>query len=109
MLKDKVKKVRQELKRKFPKFKFSVTMMNHNGVNVNIMQGPMELGKHESINHYHVDSNYKDNEEKRKFLKKVIEISDIATEYYETSDYGRQPDYYLSVSIGKWDKEYIKI
>ena len=128
-----VKHIRNELKKEFPQYKFSVTRDHWLGVNINFMKGPrfaefetmdrytgvwsMEnLDGHHQINHssmYTLTNFY--GEENAKILGKVSEIAYTAPglaggkKYYNNNDI--QSDYfdvayYVSISVGKWNKEY---
>jgi len=107
--KEEVKVIRNEIKKAFPAkdgWKFSVVTRNYSEVDVAIVQAPKEYGfeGHESINQYHIESNY--NEKQAEMLSKVYAImskehwdeSDSMTDYFHCA-------YYMSMSIGKWDKD----
>ena len=120
-----VKAIRQEIKKTFPDYKFSVRNENHTNVIVTIQKGPEDLigellkgvseydREYGSINHYHTDMYPKKH---IKFIEKIVEIiktapakagvgdvwfdkSDIMTDYFHTA-------YYFSVNVGSWDKHY---
>ena len=128
-----VNHIRVALKKEFPQYKFSVTRDHWLGVNINFMEGPRfseyeyfdrythetkigNLDSHDQINHssmYTLTNFY--GEENAKILDKVSEIAHTAPglaggkEYYNNNDI--QSDYfdvayYVSISVGKWNKEY---
>lgn len=111
--KDEVKNVRELLKKAFPKFKFSVSGGNSLNLNVSIMSGPEDFSevlgdwKSVDINQYHLYQYGKF----EKLFTKIVKImksqnwfdkSDAMTDYFCTA-------YYISLSIGKWDKPYVKV
>lgn len=111
------KEVRQELKKQFPKFKFSVRTVDHHKLDVTILSGPMDLMSdvdsefgYERINHFWVDKHYQDIPQKRDFLMDVLSI--MGREYnsceFVDGDYGDVPSFYLSLSIGQWDRPYVQ-
>ena len=125
-----VNHIRVALKKEFPQYKFSVTRDHHLGVNINFMEGPRfaeyetmdrhtgvwhmdNLDGHHQINHFHLESFY--GKENAEILGKVSEIAHTAPglaggkKYYNNNDI--QSDYfdvayYVSISVGKWNKEY---
>jgi hypothetical protein len=111
------KEVRQELKKQFPKFKFSVRTVDHHKLDVTILSGPMDLLDeglqdlgYESVNQYWVDKHYQHNPQKRDFLMDVLSI--MGKEYnsceFVDGDYGDIPNFYIGLSIGSWDKPYVQ-
>jgi hypothetical protein len=107
-----VKNIRELLKTEFPKFKFSVSGGNSLSLEVSIMKGPEDfstiLGEWKSvdINQYHL---YQYGKLEKLFTKmfKVMrsqnwfDESDSMTDYFHTA-------YYMSLSIGKWNKPYVQ-
>ena len=125
-----VNHIRVALKKEFPQYKFSVTRDHHLGVMIAFMKGPRfaeyeyfdrysgemkkdNLDGHHQINHFHLESFY--GKENAEILGKVSEIAHTAPglaggkKYYNNNDI--QSDYfdvayYVSISVGKWNKEY---
>ena len=111
---EKTKQVREDLKKEFPDFKFSVRKENSSSVDVAIISGPIPLLSddndrgYEQVNHYYIKDHYEDNPEARDFLLKVLDIinmgnhdnSDSMTDYFDVG-------FYVSLTIGKWNKPYI--
>jgi len=109
---EKTKQVREDLKKEFPDFKFSVRKEHYSLVNVAIVSGPIPLTDSEDgyqqINHYYIKDHFQDKPEIRDFLLKVLEIinvgnhdrSDIMTDYFDVG-------FYVSLSIGEWNKPYV--
>jgi len=107
-----VKNVRELLKTTFPKFKFSVSGGNSLELKVAIMSGPEDfsevLGEWKSvdINQYHLYQYGKFEKLFAKMFKAMksqnwFDESDSMTDYFHTA-------YYFSLSIGKWNKPYVK-
>jgi|SRR5688572_29863170 len=102
---ERVKEIRNELKSKFPKVKFSVTREHGSTVGIAIMESPFDWKKSsEQINDF-----YPEHHENADFLKEIIAIAKAGTTERETGDYGTQPSHYVSLSVGKWNKEHKKI
>lgn len=109
---EEVKKIRNEIKKELPEFKFSVTLDDHSGVCVSLMEGPFDHQGHEQLNHYYYQEHFKDQPEFVAMWDKVMKIVRGQKEVSYTgdsySDYGSQPNYYIYLHVGKWDKHYKK-
>jgi hypothetical protein len=117
-----VKEIRKELKKQFPKYKFSVRKGQH-CVSVNLLSSDLDLQKefrdpnesYEGINQYWLDDNW--SAPVAKVFKKMLQIiktapakaeggeewfdkSDIQTDYFYTA-------FYINMSVGAWDKPYV--
>lgn len=109
---EEVKEKRDLIKKEFPNFKFSITRQHYTSLNIAIMEGDMDLmgdskRDYESVNHFHVESNYKDRPEVKEVLKKLVGIAlNGQREITYDDDYGSVPNFYINVTIGKWDKPY---
>ena len=110
---ERVKKIRERIKKEFPDYKFSITRDN-NGVRISIISAPLnflepepEGTKNISVNNYYIDEHYKDYPQLRDALKKINDIASEGITHHETSDYGRQPSFYVWISVGSWDKPFI--
>ena len=111
--KDEVKNVREQLKKAFPKFKFSVSGGDSLALNVAIMSGPEDFSevlgqwKHTQINEFHL---YQYGRFEKLFSDIIgvmksqnwFDKSDSMIDYFHTA-------YYLHLSIGKWDKSYVQV
>lgn len=102
-----VASIRKQVKATFPSFKFSVTKQHHSSVNVVILEGPLDFSGECSINEYYLERI--SNPHLRAMVDRIFEIIRTvkSVDYRETGDYGRQPNYYAHVSVGKWDKPYV--
>ena len=111
---EKTKEVREDLKKEFPDFKFSVRKRHYTTVDVAILSGPLDLTEGEErdyiqVNTHWIQDHYKDKPEIRDFLQRVTDIinkgnfdkSDIMTDYFHVG-------FYVSLSIGEWDRPYVK-
>ena len=98
--------IRKELKAQFPTFKFSVTRKDYNSISVAIMKGTHDFGTtHEQVNHYQVANHWTG--QNREILEQIVNICTMDRHIEsEDADYGSIPNYYLHISIGKWDKPY---
>jgi len=108
--KDEVKRKRELLKRMFPTFKLSVTMERHTTINVNILEGPIDMPSYEQVNHYYIKEHYKDRPQVKEVLQEIYDVINSGNgTLVVDSDYGHVPNFYTSITIGKWDKPYKKI
>ena len=103
---ERVKTIRCELKNALPAYKFSVTKRHYNGVSIVILSGPAKLTENnEDVNIWYI------HEQEEGVKKNVLNIiNTIASEgvtYRETGDYGTQPDFYVNIKIGEFNKPYI--
>ena len=111
---ERVKEIRNEIKKAFPKFKFSITRQHHSSVSVAILSAPVELittegnnRRYEQVNEFHIKEHYEDTPKVRDILLKIYEIMDRGNGVFvEDSDYGTVPDFYTHLSIGRWDKPF---
>ncbi len=101
---------RKLLKAKFPDYKLSVVCRNYSKIDVSILEGPLELLSkdnpygYETINPYYINGD----DAKVELLKGIRDIIDQDNGVISTdSDYGEIPDFYIGISIGRWDKPYI--
>lgn len=107
---EQVAEKRKAIKKAFPNWKFSVTRKHHSSLNVCILEADIKLTdkRNESVNHYYIKDHYKDKPETMEALQK---IADIMLKGEETishdSDYGSIPNFYVSLSIGAWDKPFV--
>ena len=104
----KVAEIRNQLKKALPAFKLSVTREHYSCVNVAIQSGPVEFPKpYEQINQYYIEEHWKDQPGARAVLLKIKDITmkDERTMFID-GDYGAIPNYYVHISVGKWDKPY---
>ena len=111
---EEVKVIRQNLKKAFPVkagWKLSVTREHYSSVRVRVMQAPRvyDMQGHESVNHMWIKDHYGDSK-KGQALQKMNEIihaehwdeSDIMTDYFNCA-------FYVTMGIGKWDKDCIAV
>lgn len=99
--KEQVKEMRNEIKASFPKnFKFSITRMHHQVVNVEIMASPLQIEAHGN-------RAWKNHKTIERIIKSIInkgnfDKSDLMVDYHHVG-------WYTHVSVGKWDKPYQQI
>jgi len=117
--KDEVKEIRDNLKKAFPKMKFSVRKNGHSStVHVSIMESPFDFtytfkgyndemytkSEHYEINTYHLEnSNYPHLATLKKIsaiaLKNHWDKSDMQTDYFNCA-------FYFTLEVGQWNKPY---
>ena len=114
------KELRKELKRKYPTCKFSVTCDKYSGgqsISISLMSTPFDVfaegedtGKsYDQVNHYHIPNSKRYTEEAKKVLCDVVRLanshnykdSDAMIDYFNTN-------FYLHLSVGKWNKPFVK-
>lgn len=109
---ERVKEIRNQIKKEFPKFKFSIRRQHHSSVCVSIMSAPFDLipdneKKYEQVNEFYIKDHYKETPETAKILSRIYEIANFGNGVFvEDSDYGTVPDFYVNISIGQWDKPF---
>lgn len=108
------KRIRDNVKKAFPEFKFSIRKEHHSSIVVSILSGPIELitkdiytNRYEQVNHYYIKEHYKDFPEIKDMLLKLYKIINEGN-YTENvdGDYGAIPSFYVNIEIGKWNKPY---
>ena len=108
-----VKRIRDEIKSKFPQYKFSIRRQHSMSVSLSIISGPLDLmngvtHSYEQVNKFYIKDNYSNFPEKMKLLQEIYEIIDRENgTLVVDSDYGVVPNYYIDISIGEWNKPYI--
>lgn len=107
---EEVKEIRSKIKQEFKDFKFSIVRDNFSCVAISILSSSYDFGvDYKQVNEFWIDENYKDKPEQARFLKRLIEICKETKEQVivnANSDYGDWPNYYISLSIGRWDRAY---
>ena len=102
-----VAQIRSELKKQLPEFKFSVTREHYSSISVSILSGPIKLSDkpYEQVNQYYIKEHY-EGEAKKVLLKVNAIVSKDERTMFIDSDYGSVPNFYIHMSVGKWDKPY---
>ncbi len=114
--KDEVRVRRERIKKLFPTkkgWKFSITREHSSGINLAILQAPINFLKETeqgylSINEYYISENFP--KEQAEVLNQMYSIlnkgnynnSDSMTDYFDVG-------FYVNMSIGKWDKNFVYI
>jgi hypothetical protein len=102
---ERVAEIRTELKNALPKCKFSIRKNDYNSMSIYLLSSPVDFGTdRRQVNHYWIHENYEG--EQKEILMTIKEIAFKGINYRETGDYGTQPDFYIDLSIGKYDKPY---
>ena len=113
---EEMKEKRQAIKKAFPAkdgWKFSITRQHYSTIRVSIMQYPdnYDFGtEHLSVNHYYINDSDKYGEAEKEVLRKINDIlhighfdeSDAMTDYFHCA-------WYISIEIGKWDKNPVSV
>ena len=103
---DRVAQIRKELKAAFPGYKFSVIKHDYSSMSIYILSAPYKMieGTDEQVNTYYIDRNYEGRT--RRDLKKIWDIATQGVSYRETGDYGTQPNFYVWMTIGRYDRPF---
>lgn len=116
-----VREIRKELKKEFPKWKFSVRNRHHSAVQVDILKGTADFAKdmrpedeYHQVNTYYINRHFeRDNAKVLEKIKKIIKTApakaENGREWYDNTD--AQIDYfdtafYYYISIGRFEKPY---
>ena len=105
---EQVKEIRNSLKQQMPDFKFSVRRSDHMAVEIALMSGPVDFGStYAQINHFYIPEHWGDQPDACHALMMVQEIASKEQRIVaRDTDYGDWPNFYVRISIGKWDKPY---
>lgn len=111
---ERVAEIRAELKKEFPEYKFSITREDHSGIQIAIMEAPVDftpICRHGEgyiqVNHFHIENNYREQPEIKDPLLKIYNIANAGNRtLVEDGDYGSVPCFYVWLHIGKWDKPF---
>lgn len=107
---EEMKVKRDAIKKAFPKWKFSITRRHHSTIKVEILEADIKLTDkaNESVNHFYVKDHYKDKPEVCEALETIVNIMTEGKKIVsEDGDYGSIPNFYVSLSIGQWDKPFV--
>ena len=102
---EQVKEIRNELKRQFPEIKFSVSRQDSSMVCVALMESPYKW----NADHHQINEFYLEDYPNADVLKRICKIvrNGQRTLVYD-QDYGAVPTYYISLTVGKWDKPHVQ-
>ncbi len=112
---ERVAEIRTQLKKEFPDYKFSVTRSNHSGVSVSVLSAPFNLLRdasrtYEQINQFYIHDNYKEMPEAAAVLGKMYAIINSGNRTVsEDGDYGSIPAFYVTMSVGSFDKPFLVV
>lgn len=103
--KERVKEIKQQLVKKFPDVKFSVSRHHFTMIYICILESPLSwVNGNEDFNHF-----YLDRYENAGFLKAIKDIANAGNQIeYVDGDYGSIPSFYLTIRLGKWDKDHYR-
>ena len=108
-----VKTKRNLIKKAFPAYKFSITREHHSTISVYITEAPINLltndehRGYEQVNHFYIKEHYAETPRIRDILSKIYKIAKEGNRIIsEDGDYGFIPNFYINISIGKWDKPF---
>ena len=114
---NRVREIKQQIKKEFPEFKFSVRTRHNSTVVIDILEGPVNMmvtdyalqHGYDNVNHFYIKEHYEKWPEVRDILLHIYKIANEgnATQFYD-SDYGAIPEFYVDLNIGDWNKPYIK-
>lgn len=112
---EEVAKKRAEIKKAFPNWKLSITRHHHSSICVDILQADIQLlldteKKSESVNYFYIADHYKELPEAKDALLKIYEIINEGNRTVSVDgDYGNIPQFYVSMSVGQWDKPFVYV
>jgi hypothetical protein len=108
--KDEVKTIRLALKKAVPNLKLSVRKEHDMSVRVAVVKGDIDFGvDYDQVNHFYIKNHWNGNPKACEALEKIYNTIRTAHEQREITydgDYGSVPNYYINITIGKWDKPY---
>jgi hypothetical protein len=99
---EQVKNTGNDIKKAYPKFKFSIKTKNYSAIVISILEGPLTFGTdYEPVSILNIEKNFIG--EGKDMLLKIIEI------VYMQGEGREQRDFYVHLNIGTWDKKYKQI
>jgi hypothetical protein len=113
--KEDVKKIRDAIKKEFPKYKFSVTGRHYSSIEISLMEADFDVSSnYQQLNHYYLKEHFKDESEIVRVFTRVVEIMNgvkVEEDRNAGDPYVDYPDctYFVHIAIGKWDKPYKKV
>jgi hypothetical protein len=107
---ERVKEIRNQLKKEFPDVKFSVTRKHYSSVRIAILRSKFDFDlegrSYLSINPYYVRKHWPIKEQ-ADFLQRIVDVASTGNEIESVDgDYGNIPTFYYDVLIGEFDKPY---
>jgi len=96
----KVKEIRNKIKKQFPEFKFSIVREHYSTVKISIIEGSVDLGEtYQQLNPYYLERI--ENQALRELAQEILKIvrETVEVKYHETGDYGSQPNYYTYIQV----------
>lgn len=114
MSKEHAKEIRNDLKKEFPSYKFSVKIHHHSSINVSLMKSPLDFSQdlekakpweYLQLNEFHLE--WYQNADVLKRIRNIVnkknwDKSDIMTDYFNVG-------FYFHFNIGQYDKPYEQI
>jgi len=105
--------IRNNLKKNFPNFKFSVTRHHSSGIRVSIIKSPLDFSKDiadSGYNYVQLNEYYLERYQHSEVLKKIYQIinegnhdnSDVQSDYFDIG-------FYVYMNIGDFEKPYQQI
>ena len=110
---EEVKIKREQIKREFPNFRFSITKQDSSEIRVVIREAPFNMiikdviNGNDQVNSFYIKEHYANHPEIMNVLLKIKEIisSDQEEEVYD-GDYGSVPTFYISINVGAYDRPF---
>lgn len=98
--------LRKQLKELYPDVKFSITIHHYSSIHIDIMSAPEKYGFQNvtDFNVYNLEKSFEG--ESLAMMQNIWNLANVDVVYRDTSDYGSQPSFYISMYIGKWDKPF---
>ena len=100
-------KIRTQLKEMYPDCKFSVVKNYVSSIDICIMVAPEKYNLKEHAGKAFSNAFPQDYTiESYAMMCRILNMAYEDVNFYETADYGNQPDTHIWLKIGKWDKEF---
>jgi len=107
MRKERVKEIREQIKKEFPFLKISARKDKWRSISIDILSAPEKYGFQEMnkpVNEFYLEEQFKG--EALSIMARIREIANEGNRWFETSDYGTQPSFYVWLGIGKREKPF---
>jgi hypothetical protein len=106
---EQVKSIRDQIKKAYPNYKWSVTRRHHSTVVIILQESDLPVDTHMQVNQYYLKESEKLTTKGKLIFQHILEICNSVESCYDRNagdpyaDYG-DSSYFIDLDIGQWDK-----